>query len=254
MTWGSESWDSLDDFGSTATPAQSGPRNFYMPAQVTKRVLFITEAPFTFWQHSLYEITRSGKDKEVCLKKNRIAQECPICDKEMWASLIGYFTVIDMGDVKRDADGKISLEGWTSDKGTVYQFGKKLFGAKRGGRDKPGILRKIARLAEKHGGIRGCVFDIYRSGNKVESCGDEWEFVEKISPEDFQAYLKGAGASDEHVADLEAINYGEAFEPKTVEQLKALVSGGGAGASFGGNSGFGASSQAGGKPDWKKWG
>lgn len=251
MSWGSQSWDSVDDFGgSEKTASNDGPRTFYMPQGVTKRIIFLDNAPFTFWQHSLYEITRSAKDKEICLKKNRIAQECPICDKELWASMIGYFTVVDMGDVKRGAGGEVKLEGWTSDKGVVYQFGKKLLGAKRGGKDKPGILKKIARLAERHGDLTGCVFDVYRSGGKVESCGDEWDFVEKVAPDQIADYLRNAGAEDDHVADLTPYNYTEVFEPKTVEQLKAIVSGGGSASSapsWGGASPSGSS-------DWNKWG
>lgn len=252
MTWGSQSWDALDDFGGSTQSSNNGPRTFYMPANVTKRVLFLDEAPYTFWQHSLYEITRSGKDKEICLKRNRIAQECPLCDNEMWPSMIGYFSVIDCGDVKRDDQGNVTLQGWVSDKGVNYQFDKKLLGAKRGGKDKPGVLKKIARLAEKHNGLKGCVFDVYRSGGKTESCGDEWDFVEKVDPEKFAEYLSNLGATDESVSDLSPFNYTDCFEPKTVDELKAIVSGGGGSASFGGSN-FGASSSSS-KPDWKKWG
>jgi hypothetical protein len=263
MTWGSQSWDSLDDdFGGKKNNGSNETRTFYLPAQVTKRVLFLTDAPYTFYQHSLYELTGSGKDKEICLKKNRIAQECPLCDNEMWPSLIGFFTVIDMGDVKRGSDGQITLEGWTSDRGVTYQFDKKLLGAKRGGRDKPGILRKLGRLAEKHQGLVGCVFDVYRSGGKTETCGDEWEFVEKISPEQYADYLRASGADDDQIPDFEQVNYTEHFVPKTVEELSRMVNGGGSfgGNSFGGNSGnsFGGNSsgnaQGGGSNSWKKWG
>ena len=153
MSWGSQSWDSVDDYGPSTQSNDNSPRTFYLPANITKRIIFLGNAPFTFWQHSLYEITKSGKDKEICLKRNRIADSCPLCEKEMWPSMIGYFTIIDMGDVKRSPNGGITLEGWTSDKGVTYQFGKKLLGAKRGGKDKPGVLKKIARLAEKHGDL-----------------------------------------------------------------------------------------------------
>lgn len=246
--WGSQGWDTVDDYGPQKT-VDTGPRKFYMPANLTKRILFLGSAPFTFWEHSLYEITRSGKDKEICLKRNRIAQECPLCDKEMWPSMIGYFTVIDMGDVKRQPDGSVRLEGWTSDKGVTYQFGRKLLGAKRGGKDKPGILKKIARLSERHGDLKGCVFDVYRSGNKVETCGDEWDFVEKIPADQIGAYLMSNGATEEQVEDLSEVNYAEHFVPKTVDELKALVNGGTSN-DFGG--GFGQSPSSGDSP-WKKW-
>jgi hypothetical protein len=253
-TWGSQSWDSVDDYGASATTTATndGPRTFFMPAGVTKRIIMLDGAPFTFWQHSLYEITRNAKDKEVCLKKNRIGHECPICDKELWASMIGYFSVIDMGDVKRGAGGKVTLEGWTSEKGVVYQFGKKLLGAKRGGKDKPGILKKIARLAERHGDLTGCVFDVYRSGGKVESCGDEWDFVEKIAPDQIGAYLLANGADEAHIADLKPYNYSEVFVPKSVEELKALI-GGGAGVASP-TAWSGAAPASSGSGDWNKWG
>ena len=249
MSWGSQTWDTVDDFGPAKSNQDLGPKTFYLPANVTKRIIFLGNAPFTFWQHSLYEITRSGKDKEICLKRNRIAQECPLCDKEMWPSMIGYFTVIDMGDVKRSPNGELTLEGWTSDRGVTYQFGRKLLGAKRGGKDKPGILKKIARLAERQGDLTGCVFDVYRSGNKVEVCGDEWEFVEKIPQDKIAEYLKTNGASDEQVEDLTEVNYAEHFKPKTVEELKAIVDGGTT-SDFGG--GFGTPASTGDTP-WKKW-
>lgn len=248
--WGSQGWDSLDDFGPEKT-IETGPRKFYMPANVTKRILFLGNAPFTFWEHSLWEITRSGKDREVCLKKNRIANECPLCDKEMWPSYIGYFTVVDMGDVKRSPDGTIRLEGWTSDKGVTYQFGRKLLGAKRGGRDKPGILKKISRMTERHGDLYGSVYDVYRSGNKVESCGDEWNFVERVDPDNFRDYLIANGATAEQVSDLSEVNYSEQFVPKTVDDLKAIVNGGST-SDFGGGFGVSDSASQGGNP-WQKW-
>lgn len=255
MSWGSQSWDNVDDYGPSGGENQdNGPRNFYLPANVTKRVLFLTGAPFTFWQHSLYEITRSGKDKEICLKRNRIAQECPLCDAEMWPSMIGYFTVIDMGDVKRGSDGSVKLEGWTSDRGVTYQFGRKLLGAKRGGKDKPGVLKKIARLAERHGGLTGCVFDVYRSGNKVETCGDEWDFVEKVPFEQYAQYLLANGATEDQIADLSEVNYAEHFKPKTVDELKAIVNGGSNSNGFGGGFGVSSGNNSGGGADWKKWG
>lgn len=257
MSWGSQSWDSIDDYSvnSESNAASTGPKTFFIPANVTKRIIFLGGAPFTFWQHSLYEITKSGKDREVCLKKNRIGNECPICEMELWASMIGYFTVVDMGDVKRGSRGEVTLEGWRSEKGVLYQFGKKLLGAKRGGKDKPGILKKIARLAERHGDLTGCVFDVYRSGNKTEVCGDEWDFVEKIPADQIAAYLRSKGATDENVADLTEYNYAEVFQPKSVEELKRIIGTGPvapAPSAFGGGGGFGTAPQTA-TPDWKRW-
>jgi hypothetical protein len=134
---------------------------------------------------------------------------------------VGYFSVIDCGDVARRADGSVKLSGFTGKTGKVYQFQKSLLGAKRGGKDKPGVLQKLRRLASKHGdSLAGTVWDVYRSGAKVESVGDEWEFVEKVAPSEYASYLKALGAAE---VDLKPFDYAKVFAPKPYDDLRRLV-------------------------------
>lgn len=225
MSWGNTGWDEVDNQESSFSEKKDyGPRRFWMPAKVTKRIMFLDESPFTFYEHSLWALTKN-QDKAICLKKNGIDQRgCPLCEAEMWPSFTGYFSVIDMGDVKYNDDGTVRLEGWTSDKGTTYQFGRKLFGAKRGGKDKPGVLQKIRRLAQKNGGLAGTVWDVYRSGNKVESVGDEFEFVERVDPSKFADFLVAQGANPEYI-EVSPIDYAEVFTPSSYEELQRLTGG-----------------------------
>jgi hypothetical protein len=145
-----------------------------------------------------------------------------LCENELWPSFVGYFTVIDCGDVARRADGTVKLSGFTGKTGKVYQFQKSLLGAKRGGKDKPGVLQKLRRLASKHGdSLAGTVWDVYRSGAKVESVGDEWEFVEKVKPSDYGSYLAGLGAQGD--VDLKQFDYAKVFAPKPYDDLRRLV-------------------------------
>ena len=222
MTFGKTGWDAIpDDAPKNNAAEKPAIRNFWMPSGVTKRVMFLASEPFTFHEHGLWALTKT-MDRAICLKKNGIADRCPLCEAELWPSFIGYFSVIDMGDVKV-VDGEVKLEGWTSDAGVTYQFGRKLLGAKRGSKDKPGVLRLLQRKALKVGGdLTGCIFDVYRSGKMSASVGDEWEFVQKVDPDEIKTYLLEQGASEEWL-DTEEINYAEHFVPPTVEDLERLA-------------------------------
>ena len=218
--FGTTGWDAPEG-EDKGKQAKSEIRRFWMPAGVTKRVMFLDSEPFCFYEHGLWAITKNA-DKAVCLKKNGIEDRCPLCEAELWPSYTGYFSVIDMGDVK-EVDGEVVLEGWTSNKGITYQFGRKLLGAKRGSQDKPGTLRMLQRKAMKVGGdLTGCVFDVYRTGAKSASVGDEWEFVQKVEPDDIKGYLLELGAKAEYL-ETDVVNYAEAFIPSTIEDLGRIV-------------------------------
>ena len=103
MSFGQSGWENMDDYESAGSGQRklTGPKRFWLPAGVTKRILFLDDAPYTFYEHSLWAITKKSSDKAVCLKKNPgLGGECPLCDAEMWPSFTGFFSVIDMGDVK----------------------------------------------------------------------------------------------------------------------------------------------------------
>jgi hypothetical protein len=65
-----------------------------------------------------------------------------------------------------------------------------MYGAKLGGKDKPGVLKKLRRIKEKYGRMRGLVIDGYRSGSKAESIGDELVVVEEIDSNAVVAWIK----------------------------------------------------------------
>lgn len=191
---------------------------------VTKRIMFLDTVPFAFWEHNFFKITGKSQDKCICLGKNGLDERgCPLCEKEFWPSYSGYFTIIDMGEVTGYSGGKAKLEGYVGKKDRLWQFDKKILCAKRGGDDKPGILKKLERNREKHGGdLTGTVWDVSRSGKLVESCGDDWDYVERVRPEDFEAYLVKAGA-DASKLDLVPVDYYEEFIPRSFEDLCRVV-------------------------------
>lgn len=215
---------------------------------VAKMILFLDTIPFAFWEHNFYKITGKSRDKCICLARNGLDERgCPLCDNEYWPSYVGYLTVIDMGTVVGYKGGRAILEGYRGKKDRIWQFDKRLLCAKRGGDDKPGILKKLERKREQHGGdLTGTVWTVSRTGKLVESCGDEWEYVERVKPEEFSAYLERWGA-DQSKLDLTPVDYYAEFVPRSYEDLARVVGGGGnSGGSGGtGNSGVARSDGAG---------
>jgi hypothetical protein len=229
--WAKSGWDDADDYTSDDTGhGLSFTRFFSVDPGRTKRILFLDDIGFAFYEHDTYNLTRRG-DRVVCLRKNSLDERgCPYCEADLWAYFIGYASVIDMGYVEIDGED-VTLEGTVSkkDDNVIYQFDRKLYGAKRGSQEKPGMLPKLKRLAQKHGGsLVGTVWDCYRSGKKASKIGDEMEFVEKVAPADFEAYLLEIGAKKDKLKDnLVPFKYMDEFKPLTFEEMQRTVSGNG---------------------------
>lgn len=220
--WAQKGWGNADP-PDDASERSNRPHNFWMPPGATKRIMFLDAEPFCLFEHSLFEITRDAKERAICLERNSLdSRGCPLCRKKLFPSFVGYFSVIDMGDVEFDG-GKVKLSGWTSPKGIHYQFQRKLFGAKRGSAGKPGILPKLHRIAQKklRGDLTGAVFDVTRDGAKSESIGNDFEFIESISKKDIREYLIRAGANAEGLV-VDPFEYKEVFVPKSYESLARL--------------------------------
>lgn len=233
-TNGRQGWDGVDDYDNkgnfTGRKDADIAWSFFVEPDTTKRIMFLDSAPFMFYEHSGFLI--GSKEKFVCLEKNSIDKRgCPLCDhrvtrggkeQNMYASFIGYFSVIDMGTVVNGANGE-ELVGWESNRGKVYQFNRKVLGAKRGSNDKPGILKQIHRLANKRGGdLAGTVWDVYRGGKKDAACGNEWEFVKRVDRDNWDKYLVSCGANAEELI-LNPVDYDKQFQPKTYEELQDIV-------------------------------
>ena len=208
-------------------------RHFWIKVGSVMRVMFVgvneegNVQPFNVYVHNLWQ-WNGERDNILCPNKSKLDDpRCPICtqSKKNWARFIGNFTVIDMGEVINQ-DGDIRLEGWTSDRGVTYQFGKKLYVAKFGSKDKPGTYQKLTRESNKHKGLAYTVWDIYRGGAKDPSVGSEFEFVCKLdSEEEALAYLAewGCNIDSEDFAGLGELDYHDVYEPWDYKQILNLV-------------------------------
>lgn len=222
----------------------SGPRRVWMPPETTNRFLFLDNDPTCFWEHQ-FQVNGDWKNWEPCKRRNHMENVCALCDRfpDRNASYIGYHTVI-------------SLTPWTDDKGRTWCYGRQMYGAKLGGKEKPGVLKKLERIKQKKGRIRGLVIDCYRSGSKAESVGDDLEVVEEIDPDAIVAWVKtllpahieemNKGRDDDKQMTLERFlrfnpvepfNFEEVIKPRSNAELLTML--GGPASSNGGQSGGG---------------
>lgn len=175
MSWFSTGYDATE---TAYDGLSSGPSRVWMPPETTRQFLFLEDDPTLFWEHQ-FQVNDSWKNWEPCKKRNKMENVCAICDRfpDRNASYVGYHTVV-------------SLTPWEDDKGNIWCFGRQMFGAKLGGKDKPGVLKKLKRLKAKYGHMRGLVVNCYRSGKKTESVGDEIDVIQAIEPEAVVAWVK----------------------------------------------------------------
>ncbi len=227
MAWGQTSWDDADpppggDFDNNEA------RRFWMPKGLVKRIMFLESAPFCCFEHSLYSYTRSGKDRAICLQKNKIGEGvCAVCDDGQWPSFVGFFSTIDLGDVTYGDDGAANLQGYLSQKGVLWQFQRKVYVTKRGGEDRPGMLVEFKKQGKRRGGLLGCVFDVQRRGDQSEVCGDSIEFIDKIPQARFAEYIKSLGGDDSRIPDgsivFDPFDWATAIKIPTPEQLANVI-------------------------------
>lgn len=212
-----------------------GPRRVWMPPETTNRFLFLDDQPFLFWEHQ-FQNNGTWQNWEPCRVRNKMEDVCVICDRypDRYPYFVGYHSVI-------------SLTPYTDNKGRTWCFGRQMYGAKLGGKDKPGVLKELQRLSGKHGGrTRGLIIDAYRSGAKTETVGDRLEIVERIDPDIVVAWVKqkllphieevNKGKDDDKKLTLEKhlkwnpiepFNFEEIIKPRTNAQLLNLFGGGG---------------------------
>lgn len=245
MSWHKTGWGDVNEEGAKSPFENKGPRRFWLPPEGKALLLFLDEDPTGVWQHQ-FKMNGKWDNFEICLKKSKIADRCPIDDSgdKMFPSFVGQFTVMNM-------------TSWFTkkDKREVC-FKREVFGAKIGSKDKPGILKKIERMRSQEGSLRGSVYEVYRSGSKTESCGDEFRLVEKIDIKEVETYARtklgefvkrvnAKLAAKDHVSidklmerdPWKPINFEKLYEtdwkPRSLAELDRLFSRGGAAGSGG---------------------
>lgn len=225
--WFGSGFDALDDMeeeraksGGSGGDFDKTPRRYWMRDGEKRRIMFLDDNPFCFWEHNTKNPVTGKWDRyTICPRKNGISDDCPDCDNEQWPSFIGYFTVVTLDPVefKSKKDGKTIRLEWT----------KRLYGAKAGSTRKPGVLHKLRRLKDRKDGLVGTIWDVYRDGDMSPSIGNDFEFVERVKPEGSESleaairrYAKEEKGVDDELwekAPWEPYDYNDIFNPEKRE-------------------------------------
>ena len=160
----------------------------------------VLDIPF-FHEHQV-NMNGSWNNFFICTQDE---EPCPICDGGSTASYVGIMTVIDHGEYTSKKDG------------VVHKDNVKLFVAKRD------TIKMLQKYAVKRGGLRGCRFDVSRTGDKSPSVGSSFDFSEKLTDAELKAKYKEKAAPvnyDEYLkglytpaAELRKLGFGSSAAP-----------------------------------------
>lgn len=193
----------------------SMPFRFYCPVGESREIVVIDDNlqdVFFRFEHNLKN-RRSGKWDIycACIQENA---NCPVCrEAERPAYFAMFLTVID-------------LTPYENKDGVEVQWSKKLLCVKTAQQ------KKITRLAERHGTLRGMVLQMTRDGEKDASIGNDIEYIEHLSEEELLEYETEYEYEDaqgkkqvKQIIGHEPFDYDELFPMPTEQQLRAIVGG-----------------------------
>ncbi len=177
MSWFKTGWSETNEEGAKSPFEAKGPRRFWLPPDKEALLLFLEDEPTGMWEHG-FQMNGKWGNFEPCHTKNKISDRCPPCDSgdKMFPSFIGFFSVINM------------TPWFTKKDNREINFQREVFAARMGSKEKPGILKKLERLKQSEGRLRGCVYKVYRSGKKTESVGDDFKLIEKVDVDKIEAF------------------------------------------------------------------
>ena len=192
-----------------ASMAQQPFRFFMAPGDDREIVIVDDEPNFFRYEHNLQNPENGRWDiYTACLNEHT---NCPVCSASTRAPYFAmYLTILDLTPYE------------TRDHETV-EWSKKLLVVK------PAQQKKIMRLFETHGSLRGMVLRMARDGDKDASIGNDIEFIEFLEEDQLAEYLTEYEDREGKVHEVDgsvAFDYDELFPMPTEEMLEGLVGGG----------------------------
>jgi hypothetical protein len=182
------------------------PFRFWTPANTTRQLIIIDEKPDFFrYEHALKD-RKSGRYDNFLPCINADAN-CPLCGGEKPSYFGMYLTVID-------------CEGYEDRDGNWVEWSKKLLVVK------PMQQKKIARLYEREGTLRGMVLDMTRDSDKDAGIGGDIEFVGWAEEEELHDYYTTYTDKDNNKHEVigdEVFDYEALFPDMTEKQLAAIA-------------------------------
>ncbi len=185
------------------------PHRFYVPVGETREIIIVDEEPDFFRnEHNLRNPSTKRFDLFTpCIDESA---NCPVCaasDKPAYFAM--YLTVIDTTPFETRA-------------GDEVEWSKKLLVVK------PAQQKKIARLLEQHGTLRGMRLAMTRDGDKDAAIGNDIEFIDFVSEDELADYVDEYTDKDGEVHEVigdEPFDYEAIYPDMTEKQLKAIAGG-----------------------------
>lgn len=183
------------------------PFRFWTPTGETRQIIIIDEAPDFFrYEHALKDRKTNRYDNFLpCINETA---NCPVCSvSEKPATFIMYLTVIDLTPYINKDDIEVP---WS----------KKLLAVK------PMQQKKIARLFEREGTLRGMILDMTRDSDKDASIGGDIEFVGWAEEPELYEYYDSYEDKDKKLVEIignEVFNYEEIMPDLTEKQLATIA-------------------------------
>jgi hypothetical protein len=150
----------------------------------------------TNWRNWVTSL-RGRRDAHGQPLKDTVRDEAP----DLKPYYVGFFTVLDLSQIERlDA---------VLDKGKpISGCRRMLYPAKRS------TLQTLKRHAEKKGGLRGCIYDVFRGTDKSPNVGDDFQFVLRLTDEQIERLFPD---------DFQPFDYRAVLKPKSDDEIKALL-------------------------------
>lgn len=187
----------------------SEPFRFFLTPGETREIIIVDEAPDFFRNEHALKNPKTNRFNlfTPCIDEEANCPACSASDKPAYYAM--YLTVIDNTP-------------YTNRDGDEIEWSKKMLVVKLSQQ------KKIARLYEKHGTLRGMVLEMTRDGDKDAAIGNDIEFVEFIEEEEFDDFVSEYTDKDGKVHEIlggEPFDYESIYPDVTEKQLRAIVGG-----------------------------
>ena len=183
------------------------PFRFWTPTGSTRQLIIIDDAPAFFrYEHALKD-RKSGRFDNFlpCINDDANCPVCSVSEKPSYFAM--YLTVID-------------LEPYEDRDGNWIEWSKKLLVVK------PMQQKKIARLYEREGTLRGMVLDMTRDSDKDAAIGGDIEFVgwaDEDELHDYYATYEDKDGKKHEILGDEVFDYEALFPDMTEKQLATIA-------------------------------
>jgi len=154
----------------------------------------------------MYQVGSSW-EQATCIQGIKDGEDCPLCENGMRAAFVAAFSVIQLVDfeTKKDKQRITALKSLFVVKGTS--------------------TKKLLKRRERcQNDLTGCMIECSRYEQKETGTGSEFEFIERMTPEQMMALRMTSGPYSVPPAEwLKPFDYLKTFEPMSADRLRKII-------------------------------